>query len=145
MNWWGTQIRALGVRNYYIDDVPLMLHWGGDFPPESIADVTALKGLSGFMYGFGSPGGMIRYRTKRPTAKPMLTTEVRYRTDSVAFGRVDTGGPITANGKFGYRLNLAGAKGTAYNDARVNRWVGSLALEYAPARFSPQRITYKAQ
>jgi iron complex outermembrane receptor protein len=42
-NWWGTQIRGLGVRNYYIDDVPLLLYWGGDFPLEPIESVTALK------------------------------------------------------------------------------------------------------
>jgi len=133
-NWWGTQIRGLGVRNYYIDDVQLMLYWGGDFPLESIETVEALKGLSGFMYGFGAPGGTISYRTKRPTAEPLLTTEVGYRTNSVFFGRVDAGGPLTKDGSLGYRLNLAGEKGTAYNDAGVNRWLGSLALEYA---FSP--------
>ncbi|AOF95958.1 tonB-dependent Receptor Plug domain protein [Sphingobium sp. RAC03] len=68
-NWWGTQIRGLGVRNYYIDDVPLLLYWGGDFLLEPIESVTALKGLTGFMYGFGAPGGVISYQTKRPAAK----------------------------------------------------------------------------
>ncbi|WP_157219808.1 TonB-dependent siderophore receptor [Flavisphingomonas formosensis] len=130
-NWWGTQIRGLGVRNYYIDDVPLLLYWGGDFPLESIETVEALKGLTGFMYGFGSPGGVISYRTKRPTAEPLLTTEIGYRTNSDFFGHVDAGGPLTPDGRLGYRVNLAGEKGTAYNAAGVNRWTGSLALEYA--------------
>jgi len=44
-NWWGTQIRGMGVCNYYIDDVPLLLHWGGDFPLEPIESVIAPKGL----------------------------------------------------------------------------------------------------
>ena len=134
-NWWGTQIRGLGVRNYYIDDVPLLLYWGGDFPLEPIESVTALKGLTGFMYGFGAPGGVISYRTKRPTATPMLTTQIGYRTNSVFYARADAGGPLTSDGRLGYRVNLAGEKGTAYNQAGVNRLVGSLALEYA---FSPQ-------
>lgn len=133
-NWWGTQIRGLGVRNYYIDDVPLLLYWGGDFPLESIESVTALKGLTGFMYGFGAPGGVISYRTKRPTAAPLLTTEIGYRTNSVFYARVDAGGPLSKDGTLGYRVNLAREKGTAYNRAGVNRLVGSLALEYA---FSP--------
>ncbi len=123
-NWWGTQIRGLGVRNYYIDDVPLLLYWGGDFPLESVESVTALKGLTGFMYGFGAPGGVISYRTKRPTAEPMLTTDIGYRTNSIFYARVDAGGPLTKDGKLGYRLNLAGEKGTAYNQAGVNRLVG---------------------
>ena len=130
-NWWGPQIRGLGVRNYYIDDVPLLLYWGGDFPLESVESVTALKGLTGFMYGFGSPGGVIAYRTKRPTAEPLLTTEIGYRTVSDVYGHVDAGGPLTRDGRLGYRLNIAGETGTAYNRAGVNRWLGSLALEYA--------------
>ena len=138
-NWWGTQIRGLGVRNYYIDDVPLLLYWGGDFPLEPIESVTALKGLTGFMYGFGAPGGVISYRTKRPTAEPMLTTEIGYRTNSVFYARADAGGPLTRDGKLRYRINLAGEKGTAYNQAGVNRLVGSLALEYA---FNPNLKWY---
>lgn len=129
-NWWGTQIRGLGVRNYYIDDVPLLLYWGGDFPLESVESVQALKGLSGFMYGFGAPGGVIAYRTKRPTATPLLSTEIGYRNDSVLFAHLDAGGPVGENGGLGYRVNLAGEKGTAYNGAGVNRLTGSLALEY---------------
>jgi len=103
-NWWGTQIRGLGVRNYYIDDVPLLLYWGGDFPLEPIESVTALKGLTGFMYGFGAPGGVISYRTKRPTATPMLTTQIGYRTNSVFYARADAGGPLTSDGRLGYRV-----------------------------------------
>jgi len=129
-NWWGTQIRGLGVRNYYVDDVPLLLYWGGDFPLEPVETVQALKGLTGFMYGFGSPGGAILYQTKRPTAQPMLTTELGYRSSSIRYGHIDAGGPV-GDGRLGYRLNLAGEQGTAYNEAGVNRWVGSLALDYA--------------
>ena len=130
-NWWGTQIRGLGVRNYYIDDVPLMLYWGGDYPLEAVESVEALKGLSGFMYGFGAPGGTISYRTKRATAEPLLTTEIGYRTSSDVFAHLDAGGPLTQDGRLGYRLNIAGETGTTYNEARNNRWLASAALEYA--------------
>jgi iron complex outermembrane receptor protein len=130
VNWWGTQIRGLGVRNYYIDDTPLVLYWGGDFALESIESVEALKGVSGFMYGFGSPGGAISYRTKRPTAEPLISTELGYRGGSEFYGHLDMGGPLTDDGKLGYRINIAADQGTAYNDANVDRWLASLALEY---------------
>jgi iron complex outermembrane receptor protein len=130
VNWWGTQIRGLGVRNYYIDDVPLVLYWGGDFALESIESVEALKGVTGFMYGFGAPGGAIAYRTKRPTAEPLLATEAGYRTSSEFYGHVDAGGPLTGDGRLGYRVNLAVDQGTAYNSAGIDRWLASLALEY---------------
>jgi iron complex outermembrane receptor protein len=137
-NWWGTQIRGLGVRNYYVDDVPLLLYWGGDYPLEAVESVQALKGLTGFMYGFGAPGGVISYQTKRPTAEPMLTTEVGWRNSSDLYARVDAGGPV-GDGRLGYRVNLAREAGTAYNDAEVDRWLGSLALEYA---FAPTLNAY---
>lgn len=129
-NWWGTQIRGIGVRNYYVDKVPLLLYWGGDYPLEAVESVEALKGLSGFMYGFGEPGGVISYRSKRPTAEPMLTTSLGYRSESVFYGHLDAGGPLTGDGRLRYRANIAGEKGTAYNKAGVNRWLSALALEY---------------
>lgn len=130
VNWWGTQIRGLGVRNYYIDNVPLLLYWGGDFPLEGVENVQALKGLTGFMYGFGAPGGVIAYKTKRPTDTPLLTTELGYRNDSVLRAHVDAGGRIGPEGRLGYRANLAVEGGEAYNGAEVDRLVGSLALDY---------------
>lgn len=130
VNWWGTQIRGLGVRNYYIDNVPLLLYWGGDFPLEGVESVQALKGLTGFMYGFGAPGGVIAYRSKRPTDEPLLTTEIGYRNDSLLRAHVDAGGRIGPEKRLGYRVNLAAEDGEAYNGAGVNRLVGSLALDY---------------
>ena len=73
--------------------MPPLLYWGGDLPLESIESVAVLKGLTGFMYGFGAPGGVIGYRTKRPTAQPLLTTELGYPTNSDFHARVDAGGP----------------------------------------------------
>ena len=109
-NWWGTQIRGIGVRNYYVDKVPLLLYWGGDYPLEAVESVEALKGLSGFMYGFGEPGGVISYRSKRPTAEPMLTTSLGYRSESVLYGHLDAGGPLTGDGRLRYRANIAGKR-----------------------------------
>lgn len=130
VNWWGTQIRGMGVRNYYVDNVPLLLYWGGDFPLEGVESVQALKGLTGFMYGFGAPGGVIAYKTKRPTDQPFTTIEAGYRNDSVFNAHLDTGGRLGGEGGLGYRVNLATENGEAYNGAGVNRLVGSLALDY---------------
>ncbi|WP_312165016.1 TonB-dependent siderophore receptor [Phenylobacterium sp.] len=130
VNWWGTQIRGLGVRNYYVDNVPLLLYWGGDFPLEGVESVQALKGLTGFMYGFGAPGGVIAYKSKRPTDTPLLSTELGYRNDSVLRAHVDAGGRIGPEGRLGYRANLAAEGGEAYNGAGVERLAGSLALDY---------------
>lgn len=128
VNWWGLQIRGLGVRNYYVDDVPLVLYWGGDYPLESVESVQALKGANGFMNGFGSPGGAISYRTKRPTEKVEVSTDIGWRGVSVISGGLDAGGPVTD--KLGVRLVIAGDKGEEYNGAEVTRGLVSIAADY---------------
>lgn len=133
VNWWGLQIRGLPVRNYYVDDTPMVLYWGGDYPLESVESVQALKGATGFMYGFGAPGGAILYKTKRPTAAPTLSTEAEFRGRSVFSAHVDAGGPIDAYEQIGYRLNLAGSTGEEYNGGDISRGLASLAVDYKVA------------
>ena len=126
-DWWGTQIRGLGVRNYYVDDVPVLLYWGGDFPTEVVESVTALKGLTGFMYGFGEPGGALSYRLKRPTKTPETSVSLEWRNPRLMSFQVDTSHNI--DDELALRANLATEKGTAYNAAEIDRVVGSLAVD----------------
>lgn len=128
-NWWGAQIRGLPIRNYYIDGVPLLLFWGGDYPLESIDSVEALKGLTGFMYGFGEPGGAISYTSKRPVDERMTALSLEYRNAGVFNAHLDTGGRLGAADGFGYRVNLAGEHGEAYSAADIDRSLASLAVD----------------
>lgn len=129
-NWWGAQVRGMGVRNYYVDGVPLDLTWGGEFALEPVESVEVLKGLTGFMYGFGTPGGVLKYETKKPTDRPLLSTALGYRNDGVFYGDIDAGGRFAGGAGLGYRLNVGGEYGDAYNSADVNRSLVSLALDY---------------
>lgn len=126
-DWWGTQIRGLPVRNFYIDDVPMLLYWGGDFPTEAAESVTALKGLTGFMYGFGEPGGAISYKIKRPTATPETIVNLGYRNPSLVSAHVDTSHNI--GDEFAFRANLATEQGTAYNESEIDRTLASLSFD----------------
>ncbi|MDZ5457368.1 TonB-dependent siderophore receptor [Azohydromonas lata] len=126
-DWWGTQIRGLGVRNMYIDGIPLLLYWGGDFPTEIVESVTALKGLTGFMYGFGEPGGALSYEMKRPKAADATTVEMGWRNPRVLSAHVDTSRRLGEDSAL--RVNLAAEKGTAYNDSQPDRKVASMAFE----------------
>ncbi|MBB6096345.1 iron complex outermembrane receptor protein [Povalibacter uvarum] len=128
--WWGAQIRGLDVMNYYIDGVPFLLSYGGEFPLEPIESVEALKGLTGFMYGFGTPGGAISYTTKKPTEEPLAMMALEYRNDSVFSGQLDAGGRVGDSQAFGYRVNVAGEYGEAYSGADLNRTLVSLAVDY---------------
>lgn len=127
--WWGTQIRGIGVSNHYVDGVPMLMKWGGEYPLEAVESVQALKGLGGFMYGFGSPGGIISYRTKRPTSTPMLSTTVGWRNDSAWSARVDASTRLNGPDSFGVRVNLAKDGGDAYNGAGLDRELIAIAVE----------------
>ncbi|WP_341893398.1 TonB-dependent receptor [Variovorax sp. YR752] len=126
-DWWGTQIRGLGVRNHYVDDIPMLLHWGGDFPTEVVESVAALKGLTGFMYGFGEPGGALSYQLKRPTPTPETSLDIGYRNPRLLSVHLDTSRRLGDD--TGLRINLATEQGTAYNAAEIDRKVASLALD----------------
>ena len=128
-NWWGTQIRGIGVKNHYVDGVPMLMEWGGQFPLEAVESVQALKGLGGFMYGFGSPGGIISYQTKRPTSDLLLATKVGYRNDSAFSGALDVGGRLNGPDSLGYRFNAAVENGDAYNGSGIDRKMASLAVD----------------
>jgi iron complex outermembrane receptor protein len=128
-DWWGTQIRGLPVRNSYIDDIPMLLYWGGDFPTEIAESVTALKGLTGFMYGFGEPGGALSYQLKRPKADNETLVQLGYRNPGLASVHLDTSRRLSEDTAL--RANIATENGTAYNAARIDRTVASLALDQA--------------
>ncbi|MEB3791635.1 TonB-dependent receptor [Acinetobacter sp. IK40] len=127
-DWWGAQIRGLTVHNFYVDGLPMDLYWGGDFPVEMAETVTALKGLKGFMYGFGSPGGAISYALKRPKAGTETVVDLGYRNSNLFSGLLDINNR-TKIGDVGYRLVLGGEKGEAYNTAEANRFFSALSLD----------------
>jgi iron complex outermembrane receptor protein len=128
-DWWGMSIRGLPVRNTFADDLPILLYWGGDFPTEVVDSVSALKGATGFMYGFGSPGGAVSYQLKKPQDTAKTNLDLGIRSNSIVSVQLDTNQVMGDD--FSYRLNLAQETGTAYNAAEVNRSVASFAAEKA--------------
>ncbi|MGF6769942.1 iron complex outermembrane receptor protein [Paraburkholderia sp. GAS199] len=105
--------------------------WDTDLSLEPFEQVELLKGLSGFMYGFGSPGGIVNYVLKRPTDTPYRSITVGYRSAGVFTEAVDLGGRFGNDDRFGYRLNLVNEDGnTAELNGHIRRQVASLALDF---------------
>ncbi len=127
--WWGTQIRGIGVTNHYVDGVAMLMEWGGQYPLEAVESVQALKGLGGFMYGFGAPGGIISYRTKRPTAAPLFSTTLGWRNDNAFSLHVDASDHLGDADSLGLRVNLVKEGGDAYNGAGIDRTLIALAVD----------------
>jgi iron complex outermembrane recepter protein len=115
--------------------------WDTDLSLEPFEQVELLKGLSGFMYGFGAPGGIVNYVLKRPTDTPYRSITVGYQSAGVFSQAVDLGGRFGPDNRFGFRLNLANENGnTEAPNGKVRRQVASLALDF---RITPD-LTWSA-
>ena len=115
--------------------------WDTDLSLEPFEQVELLKGLSGFMYGFGAPGGIVNYVLKRPTDDPYRSITLGYQSAGVFSQKVDLGGRFGNDNRFGYRLNLVNEDGnTAEENGHLRRQVASLALDF---RITPD-LTWSA-
>lgn len=115
--------------------------WDADIPLEPFEQVELLKGLSGFMYGFGSPGGIINYVAKRPTDTPLREVTIGYQTNNVWSEKVDVGGRFGNDDRFGYRINAVNEDGnTSEQGVHVRRQTFSLATDF---RITPD-LTWNA-
>jgi iron complex outermembrane receptor protein len=120
----GLQLDA--ANGYKINGLPIY-NFGVELPVAFFDRVDLLKGSSGFLYGFGAPGGIVNYVTAKPTAEPRFSFDAGYRSDSIWSAHVDMGGPI-ADQFLGYRLNVLSEDGTALNGGKVNNKAVALSL-----------------
>ncbi|KAF1018378.1 MAG: Ferric-anguibactin receptor FatA [Paracidovorax wautersii] len=145
---YGTWASYLSVRglpldwqnSYRIDGNPY-LAYVTVLPKEHFERIELLKGATGFMYGFGSPGGLINYVTKRPTDEPVRSFTLGYDYKGILSEHVDLGGRAGEGAALGYRLNATHEEGKTYNNGSVRRNSLSLALD---ARLT-SRLTWDGQ
>ena len=103
----------------------------GDLPLEHLERIEILKGASGFLYGFGEPGGIINYVLKRPTDEPFQSLSTQVMDSGLALVHGDVGGRLGPDDRFGYRVNLVHESGDTYiNDGESRRNSGSIALDW---------------
>lgn len=100
-----------------------------ELPVESFESIQLLKGATGFMYGFGAPGGIINFVTKKPTEQFTFSADVGYSSDGVYSEHIDTGGRFGPDRMFGYRFNITHEQGDTYNGSHVLRNSESLSLD----------------
>ncbi|KQV52256.1 TonB-dependent siderophore receptor [Massilia sp. Root335] len=77
-------------------------------PLENKERFEVLKGLAGLTSGVATPGGIVNYVTKRPTAAPLRSATVEVSERGTLYGTVDLGGRFEDR-RFGYRINAAAA------------------------------------
>ena len=99
------RLRGFAMDNFNTirrDGLALAPHY--DVPMELVERVDVLKGPSGFLYGFNSPGGTINYLPKRPTLVPFTTLSLQGSSLQGRYAAIDTSQSL-ADGALGYRLN----------------------------------------
>jgi iron complex outermembrane recepter protein len=130
---WATYITIRGLpidwqNGFKIDGNPF-ISYGITMPYENLERVELLKGLSGFMYGFAEPGGVVNYVTKTPASDPVTSVDVGYRSDGVLSQHVDLSRRFGPDGMFGARINYTHEAGKTYNAGDINRNAVALALD----------------
>ena len=130
---WASYITVRGLpldwQNAYRIDGKPFLSYTITLPYEHFEQIELLKGSSGFMYGFGSPGGIVNYVTKKPSDTPVRSIDIGYKSNSLWSEHVDLGGRFGDEGRFGYRLNATHEEGKTFNDGSLRRDSLSLALD----------------
>lgn len=130
---WASYLTVRGLpldwqNSFRIDGKPF-ISYVTTLPYEHFEQIDLLKGATGFMYGFGSPGGLVNYVTKKPASTPVRDVTVGYDSKSLWRESVDIAGRMGENGRFGYRLNATHQEGNLDNDGSINRNSVSLALD----------------
>ncbi|MET1083181.1 MAG: TonB-dependent receptor plug domain-containing protein, partial [Burkholderiales bacterium] len=137
----GIAIRGLqlDLLNGYKVDGLAIANWGSDLPVEHFQRIELLKGSGGFMYGFGSPGGIANFVLKRPTNEPLRSVTVGYMNDATLKGQVDLGGRFGEDNMFGYRINAVQEQGDTFvNDGGyIRRTSGIAAIDW---RITPDLV-----
>ncbi|MEW6246202.1 MAG: TonB-dependent siderophore receptor [Nitrospirota bacterium] len=72
--------------------------------PYGAERIEVLRGPASFLYGQGSPGGLLNYITKRPTRESFHELQFLSGSFGRNEGRLDFGGRLTDSDAFSYRL-----------------------------------------
>jgi iron complex outermembrane receptor protein len=113
----------LRLRGFAIDFVNTLRRDGlslapyQDVPFENVERIDVLKGPSGFLYGFNSPGGTINYVVKRPSRERFLTATAELTTLQGRYAAID-GSTALPDGSVGVRVNAAYEKDGDFDHAR---------------------------
>lgn len=130
---WGTYLTVRGMdldwqNSFRIDGKPF-LGYTVTLPYEHMEQVELLKGATGFMYGFGAPGGMVNYVTKKPTDTPTRNISLGYSSSSIVRANADLSGRVGDGGAMGYRFDATHEQGGTTNDGSLKRSSFLLALD----------------
>jgi len=142
----------VAIRGFAIDWTNTMRRDGQalapyqDVPLENVERMDVLKGPSGFLYGYNSPGGTVNHVLKRPTATSFVSATGELREHDGRYAHLDAGGRLGDGSPFGYRLNVAREKvGDFRHGDDLSRTFAGVAFDWKPGPDALLRIDADAQ
>ena len=122
----------INMRGFYNNSRLLNgLQYNGVVAVEDKERVEVLTGATGFMNGISSPAGTINYVMKRPTKEFMAKVDTGCREGSDCYIHGDISGPLTDDGRIGYRFNALSESGQTFVDGqKIDKWLITGALDY---------------
>ncbi|WP_400766502.1 TonB-dependent receptor [Methylosinus sporium] len=92
--------------------------------------VEVVTGVTGFLNGQNSPGGMINFVQKRPTATPLVNVTAGAFNNTSGYIHGDFGGPVPGHTEIGYRVNIVEQYGPTFiSDQMTNRQLVTGAVD----------------
>jgi iron complex outermembrane receptor protein len=120
------QVRGFNLDpllNFRRDGLPLTNHV--PIALENKQAIQIVQGVAGELGGDAAPGGILNFVLKRPTDTPLREISARYSEHGSKLAQGDFGGRLD-DGRFGYRVNLAGEdRHPAFQNAWARRVFGS--------------------
>jgi iron complex outermembrane receptor protein len=115
--------------NYRRDGMPINAETS--VPLDNKERVEILKGISGMQAGTSSPGGLVNFVVKRPTAEPLRTGWLQWQSENSWLATADLSQRFGEQGAFGLRVNAAYEQiRPPVNDANGQRALFALAGDW---------------
>jgi iron complex outermembrane receptor protein len=99
-------------------------------PIEDKEQIDVMSGPNSFLFGIGTPGGMVNYISKRPTAAPLHTIRFGSFGGAETYGTGDFGGPIVRGLNYRANLMMVGKGNTGVKEQSHQRHFESGALDW---------------
>lgn len=140
--FFGNDSRTLDSQVYIrgFGDDPSQLFWNGlglpgdtyvnspTIDPYMLEQIEVLRGPASVLYGQAAPGGIVNFRSKRPTEEPLHEVVVGTGSYGRAYTGFDFSGPIGDNNDLLYRLT-----GVAYHTGTQVDFTANERIAIAPS------------
>lgn len=109
-------VRGFTTGEFYRNGFPINRGYPNAPDANTVERLEVLRGPATSLYGRGDPGGTFNVVSKQPLAERKVTLGSQFDDQGMHRATLDTTGPLSEDGRLGYRLNLLGEGGETFRD-----------------------------